>query len=311
MEESEKRKERLMAMRMEAARAGADSSSSGLSSSCLSNPLIESSSPAPTHFAPRFDYYTDPMSAFSGSRRNNNTPHVFQGHYSAPQKPVYRGRPPGPVYHSPGSDSPGPGIFQAPMTHYNRSPVGSPMPPSFGPQQGHPPNTWGGSSTPFNYNTPPSNLSRDGTFSHPGNPPYVSYGQENPPYVSYGQGRGQRFNPGRSRGSPGNSQSPRSGFGGRRGSGSHGPVSAEQQPYRYYRKEMVQDPWEMLTPVVWKDTQARDSDKSWLPKSISMKKAKVSGEASQPSISQQSLAEYLAASFKDSTDEAVDDEPGS
>lgn len=75
-----------MAMRMEAAQAGADanSSSSGLSSGCLSNPLIESSSPAP-YSAPRFDFYTDPMSAFSGSRRNNNTPHVLRGHNNTPQ----------------------------------------------------------------------------------------------------------------------------------------------------------------------------------------------------------------------------------
>lgn len=76
-----------MAMRMEASQAGADadSSSSGLSSNRLSNPLIESSSPAPAHCAPRFDFYTDPMAAYSGNRRNNSTPPILRGHYNTPQ----------------------------------------------------------------------------------------------------------------------------------------------------------------------------------------------------------------------------------
>lgn len=90
MEESEKRRERLKAMRMEAARAGinAESDSSGLVSGGLSNPLIEgeSASPTPIQYpSPRFDYYTDPMSAFSGSKRRNNiTYQVSQGHYNTP-----------------------------------------------------------------------------------------------------------------------------------------------------------------------------------------------------------------------------------
>ncbi|KAL6493110.1 hypothetical protein OROGR_032869 [Orobanche gracilis] len=166
MEESEKRKERLEAMRIEAAgtRAYTDSESPGLATGALSNPLIESetASASPHHYtSPRFDYYTDPLSAFSASKRANNiSPQVSQGHYG----------------------------------------------------------------------TPPTEL----------------------------------------------------------------------RPDSYYSKEMVKDPWESLSPVIWKGFCSLDSsDKSWLPNSIAMKKSKVSSEAPQMSISQQSLAEYLAVSFDD------------
>ena len=44
----------------------------------LSNPLIEASSTTPSqdksYAAPRFDFYTDPMNAFSSNKRNN--PHM-------------------------------------------------------------------------------------------------------------------------------------------------------------------------------------------------------------------------------------------
>ncbi|EOA18442.1 hypothetical protein CARUB_v10006986mg [Capsella rubella] len=74
MEDSEKRKQMLKAMRMEAA-AQNDDGSTGLETSGdtahLSNPLAETS----THQqdsceTPRFDYYTDPMSAYSSFKRN-------------------------------------------------------------------------------------------------------------------------------------------------------------------------------------------------------------------------------------------------
>lgn len=115
-----------------------------------------------------------------------------------------------------------------------------------------------------------------------------------------------------------------SGSSGRRGGHSHGSISAELQPHLYYNKEMVEDPWRRLTPVTWKgvELELRDSKQSWHPESISMKKAKVSPESSKisnpqandspefPNISihRPSLAEYLAASFNDSTNEPVDDE---
>ncbi|KAI3464980.1 hypothetical protein Pfo_021643 [Paulownia fortunei] len=324
MEESEKRRERLKAMRMEAARAGVntDSESSGLASGGLSNPFIESENTSATplqYTSTRFDYYTDPMSAFSGSKRRHNiSPQVSQGHYNTPPRPAYQGMTPAPVYQNPAVNSPGQAVFQVPGAHFNQSHVGSSMGAAspLGRPHGNPPSAWGGSGGAFNYSTPP-NLSRGGKFTGPG------FRQGDSPYVNYGRGRGQGYNSsshydsgrggsryhdsgrGRAR-SLGNSMSPGSGLSGRRGAGSRDAVSAELRPDLYYRREMVEDPWKLLTPVIWKGVHALDSDKPWLPKSIGMKKSKVSSEASQTSISQQSLAEYLAASFN----EAVDGERG-
>lgn len=83
MEEAQKRKERLKAMRIEAdgaATVDANADRSGV----LSNPFVEgesASTSAPTQYSsPRFDFYTDPMAAFSGTRRESITPQVPHGH---------------------------------------------------------------------------------------------------------------------------------------------------------------------------------------------------------------------------------------
>ncbi|GFP92685.1 hypothetical protein PHJA_001412700 [Phtheirospermum japonicum] len=320
MEESEKRRERLNAMRIEAAQTGVyiDSGSSGSASNALSNPLIENetaSAPPHQYTAQRFDFYTDPMSAFTGSKRRNNvSPQVSQGHYNPPPpRPMDQGMIPNPSYHYPAMNSPGQGIFNQPRAHFNPGPVGSPMgsdSPLNRPHQ-YPPSSWGG---PVNYGPPP-NFSRGGNFPSPGfrrgDSPHVDYGQGGGGYqgqnsnFQYDSGRGR----GRGRSYGGNSMSSGSGSGFRRGSGSRDSVSGEQRPDLYYKKEMVEDPWMSMQPVIWKGS-TRDSEKSWLPKSIAVKKSKASPEASQTSVSQQSLAEYLAASFNDSVDEAVEDEVG-
>lgn len=334
MEESEQRRERLKAMRIEAAGAAVDANSELAASGGLSNPLVEGQNTStPTqYFSPRFDFYTDPMAAFSGTRRDNITPHLS---HSMLPRPTYQVMTPDSAYPTPGSNSPDQRIFQVPGAQFNQRLLWRPMElatPSSTPQgnppnawggpgrpfnnaypsgrpQGNPPNDWGGPGGTFNYPTP-SNMPRGSNFGNP------SFGQEG---SYYGRGRGQRYNSsshyesgrggnrypdsGRGRGrSLSNSTSPGSRMGGRRG-GSHESVSAEVRPDLYYRKEMVEDPWKMLTPVIWKDTHARDADKSWIPKSITMKKAKVSTEFPQTSISQPSLAEYLASSFSDSTNE--------
>ncbi|XP_008811621.2 protein SICKLE-like [Phoenix dactylifera] len=119
MEDSAKRRGRFQAMRLEAEAASSfqslDSSSSlpsSLHSPQLANPLLypppvaESSPPAP-----RFDYYTNPMSAFSGAQ-NRGGP----GAYSSPTPPLsspnvgqwnYHMRPAHPLHttQSPGSTS--------------------------------------------------------------------------------------------------------------------------------------------------------------------------------------------------------------
>lgn len=78
----------------------------------------------------------------------------------------------------------------------------------------------------------------------------------------------------------------------RRGKYSKDPVSAELRPDLYYDEEMLENPWKGMSPVIWKGP---NSDGSWLPKSISVKKARPSPEASQKSVSQPSLAQYLAS----------------
>ncbi|KAL1546714.1 protein SICKLE isoform X2 [Salvia divinorum] len=355
MEESQKRRERLKAMRIEAADttvvANTDRS---LASGGLANPLVEGESTSiPTqYFSPRFDYYTDPMAAFSGSRRENITPQVSHGHSSGPVHqhmppgPTHQHMPPGPThqhmtpgptyrstapnqsYQTPGVNYPDqrggpqgnpPAAWGGPMEFTGR-PQGNPPNAWGGPMEfagrprGNPPNAWGGPGIALNFTNPP-NMSRGGHFNNP------SFGQEDHPY--YGRGRGQNYysSPhasgrggsrhsefGRGRGrSFGNSTTPGSRMSGGRG-GPRESVSAEVRPDLYYIKEMVEDPWKMLAPVKRKDTPAPDN-KSWLPKSIAMKKAKGSTEVPQTSISQQSLAQYLASSFSDSTDEPVHSEP--
>ncbi|KAL3640835.1 hypothetical protein CASFOL_015803 [Castilleja foliolosa] len=315
MEESEKRRERLNAMRMEAAQTGvySNSESPGSASNALSNPLIENETarvPSQQYTSPRFDFYTDPMAAFTGSKRRNNVPpQVSQGHFNPPPpRPMDQGMIPNPAYHYPAMNSPDQGMFNQPRAHFNPGPVGSPMgsnSPLYRPHQ-NPPNSWVG---PVNYG-PPLNFPRGGNFPSPGFRPidstHVDYGQRGRGYqgqnsnFQYDSGRGR----GRGRSYGGNSMSSGPGPGFRRGSG-----SGEQRPDLYYKKEMVEDPWISMQPVIWKGSTC-DSDKSWLPKSIAVKKSKASPEASNTSISQQSLAEYLAASFNDSVDEVVEDERG-
>ncbi|XP_073285806.1 uncharacterized protein [Primulina huaijiensis] len=138
--------------------------------------------------------------------------------------------------------------------------------------------------------------------------PNSGVGQRDSPHAVHGWGRGGRFCPrpqphsrhhsrhgsghysdwGRGRG-----QSLSLGPSARRGKDSQDPVSAELRPDLYYNKEMLEDPWKGMTPVIWKGP---NSDGSWLPKSLSLKKTRPSPEASQKSVSQPSLAEYLATS---------------
>ncbi|GER37586.1 hydroxyproline-rich glycoprotein [Striga asiatica] len=295
MEESEKRKERLKVMRMEASQTGAyaDSKSPGSAYGALLNPLIENETATASpnqHNLPRFGYYTDPMAAFSGSkRRNDMSPQVFHGHHNTPPRLFYQGTIPNPEYnYHPPVTFPGPGPLNPypPRAQFNHGPPLGPTSPLSRPQQ-YPPTPWappgGGAYNNQNFHPRP-NFPRGGNFTSPSPRPTNS----------------NHYNPGRGRG-----MGPDSGPSfSRRGVGPHDFISAEQRPDLYYRKEMVEDPWRFLSPVVWKSGEvcARDSGQSWLPKSISMKKSKASPGGPQGSISQQSLAEYLAETFNDSTD---------
>lgn len=91
MEESEKRRERLKAMRMEAAQGDVNNDVKNFTESHgLSNPLIETSATHQESSAPqRFDYYTDPMSAFSGNKRSKVSQNISQEHFTPPSNNIF------------------------------------------------------------------------------------------------------------------------------------------------------------------------------------------------------------------------------
>ncbi|KAJ0673174.1 putative protein SICKLE [Helianthus annuus] len=93
-----------------------------------------------------------------------------------------------------------------------------------------------------------------------------------------------------------------SGQGGGRGRG-HNHLSAEEQwPDCFFNKSMLEDPWKLLEPVIWKSLK-----KQWLPPSLNAKKPRVS-ESQRQSSSQPSLAEILAASFNEAAEDVPDAE---
>ncbi|XP_009786944.1 protein SICKLE-like [Nicotiana tabacum] len=333
-EESAKRKERLKAMRMEASQSG-DYNETQNHLQGLSNPLIESpSGQAEFHAAPRFDYYTDPMAAFSANKKwNDVSPQVSQPCYTPPRPR----NPQSPIYTARGNYSVDQ-RSQSQGVHHTFNPLGNPGQNSpFGTPQRSSPNAWDSSFGTSNNYFPP-NSSIGGNFAspgiHQGGRPGFHYGQgRGNPGSGYrgspSQGSGYRGSPYQGpghRGSPyqgsaqgrsqwmGNSSSPVSVQRGRRGLGSHGCTSAESRPNLYYNKSMVEDPWKELKPVIWKPLNAPsnkldtpESEKSsWLPKSISAKKAKIPDAPPLKSTPQQSLAEYLSASFN----EAASNEAG-
>ncbi|XP_059286127.1 protein SICKLE-like [Lycium ferocissimum] len=326
MEESEKRKERLKAMRMEASQSGnyneTANSSMGSSSFGLTNPLIDSPVGKTESYVmqrPRFDYYTDPMAAFSANKRSNNnvSPQVNQQCYTPPPRPRHPQYPQSPIYAARGNYP----VDQRPQSqgvHNTFNPRGNPGQNSpVGTPQIRSPNAWDSSFGTSNNYFPP-NSSPGGNFASPG------FHQGGRPSFNYGQGsaqpasgyRGSPYQGSGYRGSPnqrsahrsspyqgsgqgrsqwrGNNSSPGSFRSGGRGRGSHGCTSsAESRPDLYYSKSMVEDPWEELKPVIWKPLKP-----DWLPPSISAKKAKLPDDPVK-SIPQQSLAEYLSASFNE------------
>ncbi|TYI30132.1 hypothetical protein ES332_A05G364200v1 [Gossypium tomentosum] len=324
MDESEKRKERLKAMRMEAANAEvSENVQSSAMPGSLSNPLIETSSSltAQDDFcrAPRFDYYTDPMAAFSGNKKrdyvHNPAPsdpgprntgrglpvHQMQSHF-APDRGVYKQGPYSPRLRSPSLMHQGQSdAWNGPQAteHYNFVSDGSPRGMFGGPPQ-HP--------GTFHRVWNPSNTSSYGKLPNPGFSPAdgrsFNYGAARPqmfgrnPILDQRPGSSPSFSPGRGRG-PGyrGSSGPGLGRSAGRGQGFHGRSSASNKmlgPECYFDESMLKDPWQHLKPIPWRRQEA-GMDSLGAPgtsNSSGIKRAKVS-EAS----SKQSLAEYLAASF--------------
>lgn len=98
MEDSEQRRKRLKEMRLQAdlAEDSAGGEGSG-TQGILSNPLAEAPSiMLPSDSAPRFNYYTDPMNAFSSDKRSSDSVRAQAPEYLPPPPPLplnFRGSP--------------------------------------------------------------------------------------------------------------------------------------------------------------------------------------------------------------------------
>ncbi|KAF3447254.1 hypothetical protein FNV43_RR12434 [Rhamnella rubrinervis] len=187
MDESEKRRERLRAMRMEAAQAENSNSVVTPAMPCnLFNPLVENSATMPRQEesgpVSRFDFYTDPMAAFSAERNRNNAGNqISSGYFTSPvdscpstmrfPSPLAGLRNPemAPSMAQQFQDnySPDHGMYQARgfglNSSFQRSPMGISRPTM---HQGNP-DAWRGSGGVAGYNFPP-NSSTDYNFPSPG-----------------------------------------------------------------------------------------------------------------------------------------------
>ncbi|KAM0935236.1 putative protein SICKLE [Dioscorea sansibarensis] len=323
-ETSEMRRQRLRALRMDADGASAPSPSSPLPR--LFNPLLHGppfSSPGIDSTPPssRFDYYTDPMSAFSGSKRKGAFPQHNTGFSSSP---VSRPPPPSP-------SSAGPRSFQMAASHtpaqqfqVNQSPnQNSQMhyPPHIPIQQFHvnqspnqssqmhcpPAGSW---RHPGQFGAPCSGYRGSPGSSGPWGPPYNSRGRfTSPTFGSSGRGRNPMGYSGRgsfhsNHESPHrNSLTPGWSYGGRGPGGS----SARQETEQLYNKSMLEDPWQNLKPIVGNILVPLAGPDFWLPKSLMAKKAEVVESGTETSNnSQSSLAEYLALSLEEAINNATD-----
>lgn len=312
MEESEKRRERLKRMCREAAEVGASDWQGSIAElGSVSNPLVDSFAtpivPKSMH-AERFNYYTDPMSAFSGSKKTyddgtQNQQGYFSITSSSPMGHCASISSASSVPGSRNSDSrPGPLQFQ--MSYYpdqslNETPLPRPMSSSW---------------------RSPTGI--QSTFSSPQSTPAGVLGARSKYTGSPGYGRGGFHSSGYGRGSSPrtnsgrgnyvrhtNSPSPGLGRGGGRGRGFHANVSAREQPGQFYKKSMVEDAWRFLIPVVrnlpptLKKTP--NSPNSWLPESIRMKRAKVE-EGTVDLSCDSSLADCLALAFQEAVEDAAE-----
>ncbi|XP_050214749.1 protein SICKLE [Mercurialis annua] len=333
MEDSEKRRERLKAMRADAAQAETEASTSPVSAS-LANPLLDNpttfSSQQDSGAAPRFGFYTDPMAAFSANKRtsaSNNQP--SHGHFRPPSHiPQFSSPVPGPrnpnmtpspTYQMQSNFSPNQEMHQIQGPYDSATHFGVPRPGPY-PIHQRTPNAWNvpGDGAGYHYSAPyrgttnPYPMHGGNQGFRPAGIPGLNYGQGRPPWrgtsPSPGSTQGSSFaHPERGRGQwRGSNRGPFSGRGGGRGQNFHSCGSTLDEAFRpesFYDKSMVEDPWQRLEPVMWRVSEVPGSSASWLLKSINMKKPKVS-ESFNNSISKQSLAEYLAASFNEAVKDA-------
>ncbi|CAK9309085.1 unnamed protein product [Citrullus colocynthis] len=324
MEESEKRRERLRAMRMEAAQVDVTNYIETSLPNHLSNPLIESSATTVGQLAPctapRFDYYTNPMAAFSTSKKrgkienqpvsDNYVPYhhnTSSATYLPPKFSGVRNPEMSPSTHQFHQYSPDQRTFYARGFSASGGHDSPAVPRPFPMDQGAP-HMWRGPRRPFVNqfpSHPPMEMSSPSHVSGPRGNCYTNPNQDRANYHSSNPSPGYQG----SHGHHGHmTPSPR--FGSGRGTGSHGRHSSSDKspgPEQFYNASMLEDPWKVLQPCIWTTnsplSNSVKSSESWISK-FGTKKARVS-DSSGRSGSQPSLAEYLAASFK----EAVEDAP--
>lgn len=197
--------------------------------------------------------------------------------------------------------------FQTPMSGYRGTPPGPPPhwnPHSTPPAQDqypHPPNfgfrgrNAGRGGSPMNYRPKGSSMDygpRGSPMDYGPRGSPRSYVPRGSPHLSSGRGRGENYY---------NSPGPR-GRGGRGGFHNH---SGSQDQRNYYRKSMVDDPWQDLQPIVGSILIPIDGAKSWLPESLRKKKeAPNQGRTIPNPTSGLSLAEYLDLSFNEASNES-------
>ncbi|KAJ4832858.1 hypothetical protein Tsubulata_001947 [Turnera subulata] len=317
MEDSDQRKQRLNAMRAMAAYNETSSSSTNSGTFAappfLANPLLDNP-PMQDHLraTQRFDFYTDPMAAFSGDRKRSNMAQDYSAppttvgppvpRFSSPyQGPRYAQMNPSPGHQIQGNYMPPQGMYRPHGPYHNATPyrspraIGSPSPLNQG-------------ASPEGWNAPGVLPSHHGSASLRGvSSPYPMQ-QGSPSYnLQRGRGTWHGNSPGR-----GGNRNPGFARGGGRGRGFSPRNSTPTEmlgPECFYDKSMIEDPWKNLEPVLWKRLDAPlnnlnspGSSNSWLPKSISTKKPRIS-ESAPVSNSKQSLAEYLAASFNEASND--------
>ncbi|CAJ1971667.1 unnamed protein product [Sphenostylis stenocarpa] len=346
MEDSEQRKKRLKEMRVQADQAEFSGAAEGFPmSGSLSNPLIEAPSTIPSRDkscpAPRFDFYTDPMSAFSANKRNNTSIQAAPDNFSPSVGGSFMAQ-----YPSPHPESTNPQMtlppFHVAAAHTNpylsgpRGPAhnnfpfhpssgGSSYPnPRFEPSGGPLYNSVQGIAHRPRYSANPSPGYRSSSRPSYSSNPSPGYRNSARPSYSPNPSPGYRSSPNpslecRNSPSPGqwrgrglchNLVTSVSGRGSGRGTNFRGHWSNEnaaRSPNRFYKSSMVEDPWNHLEPKIWEtiDGSSRISEKvrPWISKSTSTT-GEGSSAASVKSSSGPSLAEYLAAAVNEAANDA-------
>ncbi|KAL4567149.1 hypothetical protein LXL04_022723 [Taraxacum kok-saghyz] len=306
MEESAQRKERLKAMRMEASQEGPTYNEGGdhLAVS-LSNPLLEpTANPSGQvhQVAQSFNYYTNPMAAYSGNKQKTKVspqiPHDYSSilprqqtndMFPSPSLQPHLSHSPIPRMHMPHGQYQNPNFSYTPQVQGGHPSPGGYRGPHFttGPGQGNYPSPGPG------YPLPGPSLGRGYGYRGPGPNHFRPGPNHGPGYSTPGpnQGRGQWLGNSRGRGTWSGQGQGRGGGRGAHNNNNH--VTAEDRPDLFYNKSMVEDPWKFLEPVIWK---SQKKPKPWTLYSSNVKKPRV---LEQPTASQPSLAEILAASFNE------------